>query len=76
MNMKTKKHIGSNLDDFLREEGILQEVEEAVAKRLREKPTSRNRLHNHRVGGSLLTKRRPRCHNDDIPHSDQAASER
>jgi antitoxin HicB len=31
---KKNKHIGSNFDDFLEEEGILEEVEEVVAKRI------------------------------------------
>src|SRR5437762_7269433 len=34
-NMKQQnKHIGSNFDDFLKEEGILEEIEEVVAKRI------------------------------------------
>jgi antitoxin HicB len=32
--MKKNKHIGSNFDDFLEEEGILEEIEEVVAKRI------------------------------------------
>ncbi len=32
--MKKNKHIGSNFDDFLRDEGILEEIEEVVAKRI------------------------------------------
>lgn len=32
--MKKNKHIGSNFDDFLEEEGILEEIEEVVAKRV------------------------------------------
>ncbi len=32
--MKTNKHIGSNFDDFLEEEGMLEEIEEVVAKRI------------------------------------------
>lgn len=32
--MKKNKHIGSNFDDFLREEGMLEEIEEVVAKRV------------------------------------------
>ncbi len=32
--MKNKKHIGSSFDDFLQEEGILEEVEEVAAKRV------------------------------------------
>jgi len=32
--MKKNKHIGSNFDDFLKEEGILEEIEEVVAKRI------------------------------------------
>lgn len=32
--MKKNKHIGSNFDDFLQEEGILEEIEEVVAKRI------------------------------------------
>ncbi|MBI3211708.1 MAG: XRE family transcriptional regulator [Simkania negevensis] len=31
--MKKNKHIGSNFDDFLEEEGILEEIEEVVAKK-------------------------------------------
>jgi C4-type Zn-finger protein len=31
---KHNKHIGSSLDDFLAEEGILEEVEEVAAKRV------------------------------------------
>jgi antitoxin HicB len=31
--MKKNKHIGSNFDDFLREEGMLEEIEEVVAKK-------------------------------------------
>ena len=34
MNMKKNKHIGSNFDDFLKEEGILEEIEEVVAKKI------------------------------------------
>jgi antitoxin HicB len=32
--MKKNKHIGSNFDDFLKEEGMLEEIEEVVAKRI------------------------------------------
>jgi len=32
--MKKEKHIGSSFDDFLEEEGILEEVEEVAAKRV------------------------------------------
>ncbi|HEX4838925.1 MAG TPA: hypothetical protein VFU89_00605 [Rhabdochlamydiaceae bacterium] len=32
--MKKNKYIGSNFDDFLREEGMLEEIEEVVAKRI------------------------------------------
>lgn len=32
--MKQNKHIGSNFDDFLEEEGMLEEIEEVVAKRV------------------------------------------
>ena len=32
--MKNKKHIGSNFDDFLEEEGILEEAESIAAKRV------------------------------------------
>lgn len=32
--MKKNKHIGSSFDDFLKEEGILEEIEEVVAKRI------------------------------------------
>ncbi len=32
--MKKNKHIGSNFDDFLKEEGLLEEVEEVVAKKI------------------------------------------
>jgi len=32
--MKKNKHIGSDFDDFLKEEGILEEIEEVVAKRI------------------------------------------
>ena len=32
--MKQNKHIGSNFDDFLQEEGLLEEIEEVVAKRI------------------------------------------
>ena len=32
--MKHKKHVGSSLDDFLQEEGVLEEVEEIAAKRV------------------------------------------
>ncbi len=32
--MKKNEHIGSNFDDFLKEEGILEEIEEVVAKRI------------------------------------------
>ena len=34
MNMKKNKHIGSNFDDFLEEEGSLEEIEEVVAKKV------------------------------------------
>src|SRR5690348_12266264 len=34
MNKKKNKHIGSSLDDFLKEEGMLEEIEEVVAKRI------------------------------------------
>lgn len=34
MNMKKNEHIGSNFDDFLKEEGILEEIEEVVAKKI------------------------------------------
>lgn len=32
--MKKNKHIGSNFDDFLQEEGALEEIEAVVAKRI------------------------------------------
>ncbi|MEI8300534.1 MAG: Fis family transcriptional regulator [Chlamydiota bacterium] len=32
--MKKNKHIGSNFDDFFQEEGMLEEIEEVVAKRI------------------------------------------
>lgn len=32
--MKKNKHIGSNFDDFLQEEGMLEDIEEVVAKRI------------------------------------------
>lgn len=32
--MKKNKYIGSNFDDFLRDEGLLEEIEEVVAKRI------------------------------------------
>jgi antitoxin HicB len=32
--MKKNKHIGSNFDDFLKKEGMLEEIEEVVAKRV------------------------------------------
>lgn len=32
--MKKNKHIGSNFDDFLKEEGMLEEIEEIVAKKV------------------------------------------
>ncbi|NNM44163.1 MAG: Fis family transcriptional regulator, partial [Chlamydiae bacterium] len=32
--MKKNKYIGSNFDDFLKEEGLLEEVEEVVAKKV------------------------------------------
>lgn len=32
--MKKNKHIGSNFDDFLQEEGMLEEIEEIAAKRV------------------------------------------
>ncbi len=32
--MKKNEHIGSNFDDFLKEEGLLEEIEEVVAKRI------------------------------------------
>lgn len=32
--MKKNKHIGSNFDDFLKEEGVLEEIEEVVAKKI------------------------------------------
>ena len=32
--MKQNKHIGSNFDDFLEEEGMLEEIEEVVAKKI------------------------------------------
>ncbi|MGL4347946.1 MAG: hypothetical protein ACRCSV_00605 [Chlamydiales bacterium] len=32
--MKNKKHMGSKFDDFLKEEGILEEVESVAAKRV------------------------------------------
>ena len=32
--MKSKKHIGSKFDDFLAEEGILEETESVAAKRV------------------------------------------
>ncbi len=34
MNKKKNKHIGSNFDDFLKEESLLDEIEEVVAKRI------------------------------------------
>jgi antitoxin HicB len=34
MSMKKNKHIGSNFDDFLEEEGLLGEIEEVVAKKI------------------------------------------
>jgi DNA-binding phage protein len=33
-DMKKNKHIGSNFDDFLKDEGILEEIEEVVAKKI------------------------------------------
>jgi DNA-binding phage protein len=32
--MKKNKHIGSNFDDFLKEEGVLEEIDEVVAKKI------------------------------------------
>jgi len=32
--MTTKKHIGSNFDDFLKEEGLLEDAESIAAKRI------------------------------------------
>ena len=32
--MKKNKHIGSNFDDFLKEEGMLEEIDEVVAKKI------------------------------------------
>ena len=32
--MKKNQYIGSNFDDFLQEEGMLEEIEEVVAKRI------------------------------------------
>jgi len=32
---KKNKHLGSNLDDFLREEGLLEEVTRAATERVR-----------------------------------------
>jgi len=32
--MKKNKHIGSTLDEFLEEEGMLEEIEKAVAERI------------------------------------------
>jgi hypothetical protein len=32
--MKENKYIGSDFDDFLREEGILDEIKEVVAKKI------------------------------------------
>ena len=32
--MQQNKHIGSNFDDFLEEEGMLEEIEEVVAKKI------------------------------------------
>jgi len=34
VNVKKNKHIGSNFDDFLEKEGILEEIEEVVAKKI------------------------------------------
>lgn len=34
MNRKKNKYIGSSFDDFLNEEGILEEIEEVVAKKI------------------------------------------
>lgn len=34
MSMKKNRHIGSSFDDFLKEEGILEEIEEVVAKKV------------------------------------------
>ncbi len=34
MDMKKNKHIGSNFDDFLKEEGVLDEIEEEIAKKV------------------------------------------
>lgn len=36
MNKKKSEHIGSSFDDFLKEEGMLEEIEKAVAKRILE----------------------------------------
>ncbi|MEN9653913.1 MAG: hypothetical protein RL235_25 [Chlamydiota bacterium] len=41
--MNRNKHIGSNFDDFLKEEGILQEIEAAVCHKLVEKTVKRAR---------------------------------
>jgi hypothetical protein len=32
--MKNNKYIGSNFDDFLKEEGVLEEIEEIVAEKI------------------------------------------
>ncbi len=33
--MRKNKHTGSNFDDFLEEEGLLEEIEDVVAKRIK-----------------------------------------
>ena len=34
VNMKKNKEIGSNFDDFLKDEGMLEEIEEVVAEKI------------------------------------------
>ena len=39
-----RKHIGSNFDDFLREEGILEEIEEKVRRKLSQTSTNSEKM--------------------------------
>lgn len=59
--MAQNKHIGSNFDDFLEEEGILEEIEEAVAKRIfvfqMEKEMKKQKIDKAKLAQKMATSR-------------------
>lgn len=59
--MKKNKYIGSNFDDFLAEEGLLEEIEEVVAKRVfvfqMEKEMKKQRIDKAQLAEKMETSR-------------------